>query len=255
MLAVVALIAVGSQRHVPTPFGLARNGVLLFATPDHDIATIDPATGASRTIVGGPDKDGSPAVSLDGTRVAFVREVPGGSAIYSVGMSGDGLRRLTKDPLVEPAAFAWSPDGSRLAFELDGRLWIARTDGSGAAPAALDLTVDAEIEWRPPDGAELLVRGVRDGSAGLFLVDANGQDPQAITPIDGGANDYLWVTWSPDGRRVAYHRHPALEVHVLTIGQPSATVLRPIAGLGMMFPRFSPDGTPSRRDGLGRNVG
>ncbi|MBS1240971.1 MAG: transcriptional regulator protein, partial [Gemmatimonadetes bacterium] len=40
----------------------------------YDIAVFDTATGAARQITGGPDHDGAPFVSPDGTRVAFTRE-------------------------------------------------------------------------------------------------------------------------------------------------------------------------------------
>ena len=45
-----------------------------YQRPQGDIFTIDPVTGASSVLVGGPTVDGYPVVSLDGTRVAFVRE-------------------------------------------------------------------------------------------------------------------------------------------------------------------------------------
>ena len=151
--------------------------------------------------------------------------------------------RLTKDPLADTGLLTWSPDGSQIAFHSLGSLWIAQTDGSGAHRIDLDFSIADEIEFRPPDGAEILVRGTRRGMAGLFLMKTDGTDVRALTPIDGGQFDYLWVTWSPDGRRVAYHKVPANEIHILTIGAAEATVLRPEGGLQLLFPRFSPDGT------------
>ncbi len=147
--------------------------------------------------------------SLDGTRIAFVRSAIGGDDLLVVAATGGTPIRLNTQPLAPTGLLTWSPDGSRLAFDSAGSLWIAATDGSGAHAVDLGIQVDAEIEWRPPDGREMIVRGTRAGRAGLFLVKADGTDPRAITPMDGGPNDYLWVTWSPDGRRVAYHRHPA----------------------------------------------
>ena len=87
-LAVGAALFVGSQRRLPAPFGPAANGVIVYAAPTDpswvdttdfqrpmgDIFTFDPSTGASSVLVGGPTVDGYPVVSLDGTRVAFVRE-------------------------------------------------------------------------------------------------------------------------------------------------------------------------------------
>jgi dipeptidyl aminopeptidase/acylaminoacyl peptidase len=244
LLAAVAVAIVGTASPVPTPFGPAGNGVLVYVTSAGDIATVDPVTGVSRTIVGGPDRDLHAVVSLDGTRVGFVRPVEDGVAVYVADIDGGGVRRLTDAPLPDATAIAWSPDGQRVAFQSSGRLWIANTDGSGAHAAPMDLVVDNEtIRWRPPDGEELLVRGIVDGRAGLFLTDRDGRDPRVITPLDGGEYDYLWATWSPDGKRVAYHRVPAYEIHILTIGSAQDMVIHPDGDPGMLFPRFSPDGT------------
>ena len=44
VLAIVAAVLVGGRSHVPSPFGLARNGLVAFVS-DGDIFTVDPSTG------------------------------------------------------------------------------------------------------------------------------------------------------------------------------------------------------------------
>jgi DNA-binding SARP family transcriptional activator len=64
-----------------------------WSTPEvgnYDIAIFDTATGAARQITGGPDHDGSPFVSPDGTRIGFVRESEDGPTRLCV-TSFDGL--------------------------------------------------------------------------------------------------------------------------------------------------------------------
>ena len=108
-LAVGAALFVGSQRRLPAPFGPAANGLIVYAAPTDpswmgksdyqrpigDIMTVDPITGASSTLVGGPTVDGYPVVSLDGTRVAFVREADFYQMLYVVETSGGDPRALT----------------------------------------------------------------------------------------------------------------------------------------------------------------
>jgi len=53
---VVAALAlyVGSQKRVPPPFGLARNGAVITADSAGNIVSVDPSTNGIRTLVKGP---------------------------------------------------------------------------------------------------------------------------------------------------------------------------------------------------------
>jgi hypothetical protein len=245
LLAAIAIAVVGSQRRVPAPFGPARNGAVVYATDAGDIATVDPTTGIVATIVGGPEMDRYPVYSRDGTRIAFIRKETAGDAIFAVDQDGTHLVRLTQEPLSASGStglLVWSPDGRRLAFHSDRRLWVAQADGSDAHAIDVGVPIADEIHWRPPAGDEVLVRGLRDGRAGLLLVKSDGTGVRTLSPYDGAEFDYLWHSWSPDGRRVAYSSDHARETHVLTVdGQD--TVIRPRGGQSIGFPRFSPDGT------------
>ena len=110
LLVAIALAVIGSQPHVPAPFGPARNGLLTYATPSGDIATVDPVTGLVTTIVGGPEIDRAPVFSRDGTRIAFIRQVAGGDEAY-VGRcrgprSGAGSRARRWPTLTPPVLVA-----------------------------------------------------------------------------------------------------------------------------------------------------
>ncbi len=92
LLAVAAAVYVGSnQRRVPAPFGAAANGLVAYSK-DGDIYTVDPATGARRAIVAGATVDESPAFSLDGTRLAFLRTT--GTAAVIVLADADGRNQV-----------------------------------------------------------------------------------------------------------------------------------------------------------------
>jgi hypothetical protein len=243
LVAVLALAVAGSQRRVPAPFGPAANGVVVYKTAAGDIATVDPATGVVTTIVGGPEPDLAPTFSRDGTRIAFIRQVAGGNEVYVVDVSSHGLTRLTNEPLSVTGLPIWSPDGATLAFQSANQLWIAKTDGSGVGRVDLDdITGIADMAWRPPNGRELIVAGVQDGKIRLFVARPDGSGRHRVSPYDGGTEDFQWLTVSPDGSRAAYGAFPAKQIHVVTIDEGRDEVVAPDVGIGLNFPRWSPDG-------------
>ncbi|HEY6057281.1 MAG TPA: hypothetical protein VIV06_04575 [Candidatus Limnocylindrales bacterium] len=247
ILALAAILfAVGSQRRLPAPFGPAANGSIFFATPEGDIVAVDTASSASRILAPGDAAGSNPAVSRDGTRVAFARTPAGGvSTIYAVDASGGAPRLLGSTPGPDPALdLEWSPDGRELAWITGNQVWVAMTDGSGARLLDVGLPYVNDVEWRPPDGAEILVRGMPEASAGLFLVGRDGSGLHPITAVDGGIYDYVAADWSPDGARLAFSNYPEIRVHVLSIASGIVRVVDPgSAGVGTMFPGWSPDGT------------
>jgi hypothetical protein len=71
----IAVLAVGSRStQLPPPFGLARNGAILFGGTDHDIHTLAPMTGATTALIAGSASDARPWLSPDGTRFIFLRD-------------------------------------------------------------------------------------------------------------------------------------------------------------------------------------
>ena len=73
LLAAATLVYVGTQRHVPPPFGLAANGALAIGTTDGDIVSVDPDTGKTTPLITGSTVDGGPYFSNDGLRLHLAR--------------------------------------------------------------------------------------------------------------------------------------------------------------------------------------
>ena len=238
----LAVVVAGSFHRVPRPFGPAANG-LIPAVAAGDIVTVDPVTGVTKTVVGGTETDSSPFFSRDGTRIAFVRSLSGGAAVFAVAASGGDPVRLTPAPLAPVAGIAWSADGSSLAVHSADVLWIAKTDGSGAVKLDLgDVTV-IDMAWRPPNGAELIVAGQQSGVGRLFAVKPDGSGLRRISSFEGGDGDFQWLSPSPDGTQIAYGTFPSKVLHVVTIDAELDEVITPDDGVGLNFPRWSPDGT------------
>lgn len=72
----------------------------------------------------------SAAWSPDGKFVVYCR---GNQDLYVIRADGTGTRKLAAVGGL-PSALSWSPDGSRIRFSKDNRLWEVSSDGSGLHP-------------------------------------------------------------------------------------------------------------------------
>lgn len=261
LLAVATIV--GSQRRLPTPFGPARNGSVL-RVDNAALYAIDPATGESRLLiadannVGGSTTDSpayfdSPAYSLDGTHLAFFRTHSGTQTdLFVSDADGSHPVRLNAEPLVEAQMLAWSPDGRSIAIGLGddpnaGRVAIAHPDRTGITLLDLGMPL-AEPAWRPPDGRDLLVRGVIDDAPRLFLVHPDGTGLRPLgAPGSADRYDLGQGAWSPDGTRIAYlidQQDPyQARVHAIK-ADGSGHVVLSVAPQGIQDyrPVWSPDG-------------
>jgi Tol biopolymer transport system component len=97
----------------------------------------------------------NPKWSPDGSRLLFVRRLPGGqesAELWTVAASGGSARKLLSPGGV--IAADWSPDGSRLAVMSRGstagtlELWIGRSDGSDLRRVGQPFRgAHAAIDW------------------------------------------------------------------------------------------------------------
>jgi len=105
---------------------------------------------------------------------------------------------------------AWSPDGTRIAFDRyykdgDGRyfrghIFVVDADGG----RLVQLTAEAAWDGHPtysPDGARIFFESDRDAEDVLYAVPAAGGEIEKIAVIGSGG----FVSLSPDGSRVLYY--------------------------------------------------
>jgi TolB protein len=93
-----------------------------------------------------------PAWSPDGRRIAFESNALGHFEIYTVGLDGKGLRRVTVSDSSDTIEPAWSPDGRELAFSREGALWVTDPAGSQARQLTDAENNDSSPAYRPAVG-------------------------------------------------------------------------------------------------------
>src|SRR5918995_1870393 len=166
--------------------------------------------------------DEQPSISPDGTKIAFASNQhyrffgdPQNADlldIYVMNADGTNVRRLTFDaaatyPLdTQSQNPAWSPDGTRIAyestrgFEGKGEIFVMNADGSGEPiNVSNDPSWDTDPAWSP-DGTQITFTSERAGQRDIWAVDApppsQTTPAAALLPLSLGA-DTAWAASEP----------------------------------------------------------
>ncbi len=213
-----------------------------------------PATG-TRGSIAGPKANGEIWFRVGGG--------DGGSRIEAVAPDGSGRRVVFEEEPTRVAQVAWSPDGSRIAYQnpiVDERgIFVANPDGSGAARLTEGVN-DGWPSWSP-DGTKILFSSTRYdpaiepcAPAGL---DASCPTDIYVMNIDG--SNVTRVTtdpvaeyrprWSPDGTLIAFERNTeeaSLIRPAIFVMRPDGSDVRQVSsgdGGSDFAPSWSPDGS------------
>ena len=183
-------------------------------------------------------KDGSPAWSPDGKRLAFYSERDGNPEIYVMNADGSGVTRLTRTSADEGYP-AWSPDGRTISFDSDRGgsfdVFAMNPDGTNVRALTSDPARDVSATWSP-DGAKIVFMSDRDG--GFDAYEAAPEPGARATRVTRNGSTWFPV-FSSDGKTLAFH--VGRDVHTMPAGggDPRRLTTDPANG---MYPSWSPDG-------------
>jgi Tol biopolymer transport system component len=250
ILSAAALIVGGQQRRVPLPYGPAGNGLVVYAA-DSDIYVGDPLTRAARRLTSGPEVDGYPGYTKDGTEIAFLRSASGDPLLAShlmiVRADGSGLRQLTETSLAGVSAGDGSGDGRSLAVvsRIGGIGSITVFDMPSGAERLLDVGMPVEtVAFRPPIGDELMFVGLDGENQTIYTIGVDGSNKHLVV---GPTTGIQGPQWSPDGSRIAYSQFDEATNRVFTHivgadGSGGRVLPNPPGVIYQLFPVWSPDG-------------
>ncbi len=155
-----------------------------------------------------------PSISPDGQRIIFLSDRSGYDDVYLMSaLDGKIIRRLIKGERTQDfesfhylaASFSWSPDGERVAVvskhkDKDHIYLVDPENGK----VHRRICPDFDTLFRPrysPDSRTMAFIGVDAGRAGIYLMDLETEEVEALHT---GALEYLDYCWSPGGERIAF---------------------------------------------------
>ena len=188
----------------------------------------------------------SPAMSPEGTMVAYVVKQNGRWAIIAQRVGGRNVTTVVADAQHDYGGPAFSGDGSSIAFhemsDHGGGIFVAGATGESVRRLT-DFGYDPA--WSPDGKSIAFTTEVavdpesRQADSALYVVDATGGTPKKV-PVNG---DEMQAAWSPSGKRLAYWGNIQGQRDIFTVDAQGGTrvALTDDAAIDWA-PQWSPDG-------------
>jgi tricorn protease len=215
-----------------TEFALSRDEQFLAFVVHGEIfmrPVLTPST-QTRRLTNSPANDHGIAWAPDSSKMVFISDRNGHDDLYLLEADDPDhprftdahkfkTKQLTNSPDAASGAM-FAPDGSRVTFLRNSRLWSMKPDGT-EQKILVDTPRIVDYEWSP-DG-KWIVFSRADGSfaSELYIVPAAGGEAKNVTRF---ATENVGVTWSGDGQRLAFlsHRRGLTTLYVQSLQKESA---------------------------------
>ncbi|MCC6860871.1 MAG: PD40 domain-containing protein [Bryobacterales bacterium] len=174
-------------------------------TGHKEIWSMDPDGGNQRPITSYRSISITPAISPDGTKIAFTSFVRGNPGIFIHSVeTGRRLPFFNQNASIN-ATPGFTPDGKQILFSSslsgDPQIYIANVDGSQARRLTSTRSIEVEPKVNPKNGTEVVFTSGRSGVPQLYRMNIDGADVQRLTSGEGHAVN---ADWHPDGQIIAF---------------------------------------------------
>ncbi len=196
----------------------ARGGKVVFTSYVRrfpQIWTMNADGSGQKEILTGLELNASPALSPDGSQIAFIGSAKGSADIYVMNANGGGLRRLTMTYALE-ASPDWSPTGRQILYTSDQsgtpQIWVMDAEGTGARRVTYAGNWNDEAAWSP-DGSKIAFACRNEGDFNICVMDFSTGNTVQLT--SEGSNSH--PAWSPDGEKIVYQCRGAGSTQIYTM--------------------------------------
>ena len=210
----------GSDMKQAPAFALTRSPdcaqtASVFAGADHTGISIATADGSAQRIL--VERGTDPAWSPDGSKIAFVTDVPDAPWTYIavINVDGSGFAAVSSTTGQQVGAPAWSPDGSRVVYAQvlagtgSSEIWVADASGLNRRVLARPLEAGANTnvwfpDWTAAGDRILMVETRRQGvsQARILVMNGDGSNLAPLTSVADGLVAH--AAFSPDGTMIAF---------------------------------------------------
>lgn len=181
-------------------------------------------TNTTDRLIASTTLDSSPQISPDGHTIVFASDRTGSTQIWKTDSEGRNAVQLTNSESGYPGSPRWSPDGTKIAFDLmtdKGRAIFVMDAASGHATQWTGWKEAARPSWSP-DGQWILYseRGAGDQMQ-IWKVSASDRHKTIELTTDGGFEPFE----SPDGKTIYFTKSPSELWDIPAQGGPAARVV------------------------------
>lgn len=146
-----------------------------------------------------------PAVSPDGTKIAFTSFARGNPAIFIISTETGRKLPFYNQVASLNATPDFTPDGKQILYASSAsgyaQLYIANLDGSGLRRISSSRAIEVEPKVNPKTGNEIVFVSGRSGPQQIFRMNIDGADVQRLSNGEGEASN---PSWNPNGQTIAF---------------------------------------------------
>ena len=202
---------------------------------DFDLWVVDTNGQNLRNITPFNLRDDQPSWASNG-RIAYVGLREGNREIYVTDPMGLNHEKVTNTLSENEYVPSWSPDGSTIAYTLNGQLYTIAFPGGvrRQLTSQQDSVVNSQPQWSP-DGNNILYQTKSDE---IWRVNSNGSNPVNLT--SNPARD-SYPRWSSDGSSIAFESYRSGDVQIFLMTRDGSRVQQLTSSAnGNAMPEWAP---------------